>query len=263
MIWAPLTLIFGLAAGLVAGFFGIGGGIVFVPTYLEILSTFPGVHAPMQMAVATSQATIFCTMLLAVRKHRKYGGIQYKTAMRVGVGGIFGAIIGGYSNTVIDGNSLRFLFVGLIILVALKTFLYRHVEIERSNPHTPLKQSLAGVFIGAFAGFFGAGGGVLGVPYLLRYCNLKVHDAMATSSAIILITSSVATTTCALSGLSDPQDVPFSLGYLHYGIGALGFAGSLIGVQLGVSWARKVSRDKLIIALSVLLVVVALRVALR
>ena len=258
MIWVPLTLFFGLSAGLVAGFFGIGGGIVFVPTYLEILSRFPEVNAPMQMAVATSQATIFCTMILAVNKHRKYGGIKYKTAMRVGFGGIFGAIIGGYGNTVIDGNSLRFLFVGLIILVALKTFLYRHVEIERSNPHSPLKQALAGVFIGYCACCV-----VLGVPYLLKYCNLKVHDAMATSSAIIVITSAVATTTCALSGLSDPQKVPYSFGYLHYGIGALGFAGSLVGVQIGVSWARKVSRDKLIIALSVLLLVVALRVALR
>ena len=73
-----VSILLGIVTGLLAGLFGIGGGLVIVPT-LAILFRVQGVPADlvMLMAVATSLATIILTVIASVLAHHRLGSVVW------------------------------------------------------------------------------------------------------------------------------------------------------------------------------------------
>ena len=101
----------GFAAGLLAGFFGVGGGILFVPTLVALgLSQLD--------AEATSLLAILPTVAAGTWRQRHYGNIRWRTALVLGVTSIAGAAAGVQVATAIPENVLRRLFAVLLLGVA-------------------------------------------------------------------------------------------------------------------------------------------------
>jgi uncharacterized protein len=101
----------GFAAGLLAGFFGVGGGILFVPTLVALgLSQLD--------AEATSLLAILPTVAAGTWRQRHYGNIRWRTALVLGVTSIAGAAAGVQIATALPENVLRRLFALLLLGVA-------------------------------------------------------------------------------------------------------------------------------------------------
>lgn len=101
----------GFAAGLLAGFFGVGGGILFVPTLVALgLSQLD--------AEATSLLAILPTVAAGTWRQRHYGNIRWRTALVLGVTSIAGAAAGVQVATAIPEDVLRRLFAVLLLGVA-------------------------------------------------------------------------------------------------------------------------------------------------
>jgi uncharacterized protein len=101
----------GFAAGLLAGFFGVGGGILFVPTLVALgLSQLD--------AEATSLLAILPTVAAGTWRQRHYGNIRWRTALVLGVTSIAGAAVGVQIATALPENVLRRLFAVLLLGVA-------------------------------------------------------------------------------------------------------------------------------------------------
>ena len=106
-----LALSLGLAAGLLAGFFGVGGGILFVPTLVALgLSQLE--------AEATSLLAILPTVVAGTWRQRHYGNVRWRTALLLGVTSIAGAAAGVQVATALPEDTLRRLFAIFLLLVA-------------------------------------------------------------------------------------------------------------------------------------------------
>jgi uncharacterized membrane protein YfcA len=108
-----LAIGLGFAAGVVAGFFGVGGGILFVPTLLALgLSQIE--------AEATSLLAILPTVAVGAWRQSTYGNVRWRTALVIGVTSIAGAVAGVQIATSLPETTLRRLFAVLLLGVAVQ-----------------------------------------------------------------------------------------------------------------------------------------------
>ena len=106
-----LAIALGLVAGVVAGFFGVGGGILFVPTLVALgLSQIE--------AEATSLLAILPTVAVGAWRQTSYGNVRWRTALILGVASIAGAVAGVQTATALPEDTLRRLFALLLLGVA-------------------------------------------------------------------------------------------------------------------------------------------------
>ena len=106
-----LAIALGLAAGVLAGMFGVGGGILFVPTltYLGLSQ----LHAE-----ASSLLAIIPTVLVGIWRHNRYGNVRWKPALVIGVSSIAAAVGGAQVAESLPESTLRRLFAILLLLTA-------------------------------------------------------------------------------------------------------------------------------------------------
>lgn len=118
-----LALIFvGLIAGLVSAFFGIGGGLIYVP-FLNIFFNFE-IHS----AIATSLALILPTVIFGAFFHKKMGNVDLGAVKFIAPTGFVGAALGAIAAVLMPSSGLKILFAFLLIIVAIKLFLLKDYE---------------------------------------------------------------------------------------------------------------------------------------
>jgi uncharacterized protein len=106
-----LAILLGYAAGVLAGLFGVGGGILFVPTLLALGLT-------QLEAEATSLAAILPTVAAGTWRQHRYGNLDARAAILVGVASIPGVALGILAAQTLGDDMLRRLFGLLMLLVA-------------------------------------------------------------------------------------------------------------------------------------------------
>jgi hypothetical protein len=106
-----LGLLLGLAAGVLAGLFGVGGGVLFVPTLVLL-------GLGQLEAQATSLLAILPTVLAGASNQRRYGNLRIRTAAVVGIASIVGVEGGARIATSLDEETLRRLFAVFLLAVA-------------------------------------------------------------------------------------------------------------------------------------------------
>lgn len=111
-----LALALGLAAGVLAGLFGVGGGILFVPTLVLL-------GLGQLEAQATSLLAMLPTVAVGAWSQRRYGNLRARTALIVGLASIVGVEIGARAATELPEGTLRKLFAALLFAVAAQLVL--------------------------------------------------------------------------------------------------------------------------------------------
>jgi uncharacterized membrane protein YfcA len=106
-----LALLLGFAAGIVAGMFGVGGGLLFVPTLIAL-------GLGQVEAEATSLAAIIPTAVAGTWRQQQYGNIRWRAAIVIGVVSIVGVQGGVLAALALPEDVLRRLFGALILVVA-------------------------------------------------------------------------------------------------------------------------------------------------
>lgn len=106
-----IAILLGLAAGVLAGLFGVGGGILFVPTLL-------GLGLGQLDAEATSLLAILPTVLAGAWRQHGYGNVRWRTALVVGAVSVTGVQVGVLVATALPEHVLRRLFALLLLGVA-------------------------------------------------------------------------------------------------------------------------------------------------
>jgi uncharacterized membrane protein YfcA len=112
-MWAlALAALLGLAAGVLAGLFGVGGGILFVPTLTLVLG-LTQLHAE-----ASSLLAILPAAAAGVWRQREYGNVRWRVALLLGLGAIAGVEAGVQIAESLPEHALRRLFAVLMLAVA-------------------------------------------------------------------------------------------------------------------------------------------------
>ena len=102
----------GLVAGVFAGLFGVGGGILFVPT-LTLALGLDQLHAQ-----ATSLAAMLPVVAIGTWNQRRYGNVRLRPAIVLGLGGVAGVLAGGFLAESLPEQVLERLFGVLLLGVA-------------------------------------------------------------------------------------------------------------------------------------------------
>jgi uncharacterized membrane protein YfcA len=177
-------VLLGICTGFLAGLLGIGGGMIMVP-FISFFLSARGVapELSVKMAIATSMATIVFTSISSVRAHHKRGAVRWDLVRTLAPGIVAGSLIGSLGVfAVLKGAWLAILFALFVGFSAFQMFRNRKPKPSRQIPGA-VGSFGAGAGIGFVSGLVGAGGGFISVPFMI-WCNVAMHNAVATSAAL-------------------------------------------------------------------------------
>lgn len=175
----------GLAAGLLSGLFGVGGGTVIVPLLVLLL------HFDQRLAAGTSLAAIIPTATVGVVSYALHGSVAWIPALILAAGAVVGAQIGTWLLPRVSQTVLRWCFVGFLVVVIVSLFLVipsREAVLQLTWITVPGLVVL-GVVTGVLAGLLGVGGGVIVVPALMLLFGTSDLVAKGTSLLMMIPTA--------------------------------------------------------------------------
>ena len=250
----------GAVAGLLAGLFGVGGGLVIVPMLVFVLGR-EGV-APehlMHLALGTSMASIVFTSVASARAHHARGAVRWEIVRGVAPGIVAGTFAGTFLAARLATRPLKGFFVAFLCFVAWQMLTGRKPRPARELPGAAGMSGAGGV-IGAVSSLVGIGGGTLSVPFML-WCNVPAHHAVGTSAAIGFPIAVAGTAGYLVNGWGVPGLPPRSLGFVLLPALAGIVVASVLTAPLGARLAHGLPVERLKRAFALLLVLLAARMA--
>ncbi len=187
-------LVTGAVAGTMAGLFGVGGGIIVVPSLIFSFGLL-GLDQNLvtHMAIATSLACMVFTSLSSIWTHQKHGNVDWQSLKTLVPALLICSYLGVQTALLLSGALLQSILGVGLWLIALNMFRKR-VQSDEDTPFQPKAWTLlaGGGFIGFASSIFGIGGGVMMTPYLSKLgqnIRLCVGTAAACGFPIALMGS--------------------------------------------------------------------------
>jgi uncharacterized membrane protein YfcA len=257
---AAAILVGGVIAGLLAGLFGVGGGVIAVPVLYEvfrILGVPDAVH--MQLCIGTSLAIMAPTNIRSYLTHRATGAVLTDVVRQWTPGVVVGIAIGSLIATVAPSPVFKIAFIVMAGIIAGKLlFAQERWRLGDDLPTHPLAR-LYGLAVGLMASLTGVSGGSLCTMVLTLY-GKPIHQAVATSAGIVVPITLAGTLGYVLAGLPHQAQLPpLSIGF----VSLIGFAlmapVSSLAAPYGAKFAHTLSKRVLEIAFGLFLLAAALR----
>ena len=201
--------------GFMAGFFGIGGGLIMVPILFYLFSFADVEHAfVMHMAIGTSFSIIIPNSIISTMTHMKFKAVDFSIVRTFGVFVVIGVVLGTVFAVSLKTSGLILFFSIMTMIFAI----YFLIEKEKINP-VPRKINLIyRVICGFLSGFLsapmGIGGGVFNTP-IFKMFGYPINVAIGTSAAIGFLIALSGAIGFAISGTYLNINVPLSLGFIN------------------------------------------------
>ena len=274
---ALIIIVLGFVVGILSGMFGVGGGFLTTP-----LLMFYGI--PPTVAVASASTQIMGASVSGVMVHMRRGGVDLKMGGVMIVGGLAGSLAGAALFRILQNSgqidlaigALYVLLLGWIGALMLKDALTALKVVtpvgagERSRHHrwvaslplrwrfyqsglfiSPLAPLTLGFVAGMLTVLLGVGGGFILIPAMIYLLGMTARVVIGTSLVMILAVSAATTMVHAMTTRS--VDVVLA---------ALLLVGGVIGAQYGALLATRIKPDLLRLALAIIILLVAGRMAL-
>lgn len=250
----------GAVAGLLAGLFGVGGGVIAVPVLYEVfrlLGVPDAVH--MQLCIGTSLAIMAPTNIRSYLTHRATGAVLADVVRQWTPGVIVGIAVGAGIATVAPSPVFKIAFIVMAVIIGGKLLFGRESwRLGDELPRHPLAR-LYGLAVGLMASLTGVSGGSLATMVLTLY-GKPIHQAVATSAGIVVPITLAGTLGYIAAGLPHQAQLPpLSIGF----VSLIGFAlmapVSSITATYGARMAHALSRRALEIAFGLFLLAASLR----
>ena len=236
MIWFEYALT-GLFAGFMAGYLGIGGGLVLVPVLSWLFTRDPATaEVAVQMAVATSLATMLFTSLSSILAHHRRGTILWPLVRQMLPGLLIGALLGSIIADYIGNIALGKVFGVFALIVGVQILRASGQPGSRSLPGL-FPVTITGLGIGTLSSLLGIGGGSMTVPWLLWH-GQQIRQAIATAAACGYPIALAGTLGFVLLG---DHSSATTLGYVHLQALAGVALFSVLGAPLGVAGVHRSS----------------------
>jgi len=275
---ALLIVALGGLVGILSGMFGVGGGFLTTP-----LLIFYGIPPAVAVASATTQIT--GSSVSGVYAHARRGGVDFKMGGVMIAGGTAGSLVGAFLFRLLQASGQIDLVIGFLYVVLLGSIGMlmlrdavialgwvpapeaslekpRHVRWVAALPMrwrfyssglylSPLAPLALGFLAGILTVLLGVGGGFILVPAMIYLLGMAARVVVGTSLVMIIAVSAVTTMVHAMT----TQAVDIVLA-------ALLLVGGVIGAQYGAVLATRLRPDLLRLALSIIILLVALRMGL-
>ena len=204
-----------VVTGFMAGFFGIGGGLIMVPILFYIFN-FVGIEQAfiMHLALGTSFSIIIPTSIISTMTHMKFKAVDFSIVKTFGAFVAIGVVCGTVFAVSLKTSSLVLFFSIMTMIFSI----YFLTVKEKINP-TPRKINLIyRVVCGFLSGFLsapmGIAGGVINTP-VLKMFGYPIKVAIGCSAAVGFVIALIGAIGFAVSGSYLNINAPFSLGFVN------------------------------------------------
>jgi uncharacterized membrane protein YfcA len=243
-IWWLTYPLLGIFGGFVAGLFGVGGGLTLVPFMymLFVAQGFPAEHV-MHLALGTSMATIVFTSISSMRAHHAHGAVRWDIVRTMAPGLVLGTFGGSLVAGQVPTGPMTAIFVVIVYYASAQMML-------DFKPHAHRQmlggagRLIAGGLIGAISSLVAAGGGFLSVPFML-FCNVAIHNAVGTSSALGFPIAVAGAIGYIVAGWHDGSLPAYTFGYVYLPAFVGIVAMSILMAPVGARLAHKLPVKKL------------------
>jgi len=237
-------LLTGILGGFLAGFLGIGGGILYIFILPIFLSQF-GIEGR-ELVRYTIANSIFCTLIASISGNiaqLRFRRFYKREVFLVGAFGIISSLVTlklivfseWFSKELFD-----VILVMLLVFILVQTLrkASRKFKFVREVVFDFKKLSLAGLSGGFIAGVTGLGGGAIIVPLLNLGLKMNIKKAKSISLGVLFITSAVISMYYSLAD-PNPNGIPLHMGYLIIPVVVPISIGVLVFTPVGVWISRK------------------------
>ncbi|MGH8851118.1 MAG: sulfite exporter TauE/SafE family protein [Casimicrobiaceae bacterium] len=252
----PIFLAIGGVVGFIAGLLGIGGGMTMIPLLTLIFAHqhFPPEHI-LHIAVATSLATIVFTSIASVRAHHAHDAVVWPIFWKLGPGILAGSLLGPQIVSGLSTAALSGIFATFAAFTATRLLRDSKPKRIRELPG-PVGMFGVGGALGTLSSMVGAGGAFISVPFMTA-CNVRIHNAVATSAALGLPIAAAGTAGYLIAGLRQTGMPPYTVGYLNLPALFAIASASMLAAPAGARMAHRWPVGRLRRAFAVLLYCIA------
>ena len=204
-----------VVVGFMAGFFGIGGGLIMVPILFYIFS-FVGIEQAfiMHLAIGTSFSIIIPTSIISTMTHMKFKAVDFSIVKTFGAFVAIGVVLGTIFAVSLKTSSLVLFFSIMTMFFAI----YFLMAKEKANPTPREIKLIYRVICGFLSGFLsapmGIAGGVINTP-ILKMFGYPIKVAIGSSAAVGFLIALIGAIGFAVSGSYLNINVPLSLGFVN------------------------------------------------
>lgn len=256
--WWPAYLVLGSLVGFLAGLLGVGGGAMTVPILVMLFTAqnFPQEHV-LHLALGTALACIVFTSASSLRAHHAHAAVNWQIIRRfapgIAVGTLLGSLVAGSFPT----RLLTMIFVVFIFYAASEILANRKPKSNRQLPGV-IGLTTVGLGIGVASSLVAAGGAFLTIPFM-TWCNVKLHEAIGTSSALGFAIAIPGAIGYMITGWHAAPLPPGALGFVYLPALAFFVIGSMFFAPLGARTAHRLPVKKLRRIFAVVLYALALK----
>jgi uncharacterized membrane protein YfcA len=245
-----LTLLAGVATGVMSGIFGVGGAVLSTPAIRAL-----GCSAA--LAVGTTLPSIFPGAVAGFLRYRHQDIIDWAVVRAAVPAGMVGSVVGAQIAHLLPGDGHPLMILTAVLLVVSAVSLIRQREARPGDPVAPprtrpgLRAGGAGSAAGLMSGLLGIGGGVIMVPLFRAQLGLPMRRAIATSLTCVGLLALPGTLIHSLNGAIDWR---FAL-WLSIGV--------VPGARLGAGIAMRTGERRLRLVFGWFLLLIAVYYGLR
>ncbi|HEY31999.1 MAG TPA: sulfite exporter TauE/SafE family protein [Dehalococcoidia bacterium] len=233
-----------LATGAVTGFagslLGLGGAFIMTPVQYAIYSDM-GIPTDIaiKLAFGTNMLVIFPTAISGTWRYHRQGAVFWQAAVIMGGCSLAGSLAGATLATNLPGEALKITFGAIIIVSGIRMLTAKQPDIEEAPVTNRWLWGVWALFMSFAAGLLGMGGGVLAIPIMTLILRFKIHNAVATSLAMMILTSIGGIIGYISNGIGAPDLPVYSFGYVNLQAWLLLAVPSIVMAQIGATIARR------------------------
>lgn len=235
-------IIAGIGAGFLSTFFGVGGGMIVVPSLFLL---YP--NLPHQVILSSSLGMIFLNSINNTHKNYKSGKVSkvWKMIINMGAFAICGAIISANLTNNLDPKWIKGVFAFILLFTAVRNLLSEQkgqsnssIDFKSLNKYFSTKVSLIGFTGGIITGLTGLGGGVGLIPLLVLVFQIPFHFIPVITNGVMIFGSLSGLVSYFSFEVTNSFIAPnpfqeFQFGYVNFGISLVLFFGATIGAWVG------------------------------
>ncbi len=233
-----LFIVIGCGVGFLAGFFGIGGGLLIVP--LLIFSyNYSGIPPSVQthLAMGTSLLVIIFTSLMSAHQHHKQHTVYWRAVFAIGLSSGLTAFVTAGLAIGLAGRYLRIVFALVVIAAGILMLTESEAESKKKLAFLSRPSTLGLIGIGLASGVVsalaGVGGGVITIPMMYYLLRMPLKLTIGTSSATVIITAIFSVAGYIFSGIGHADLPAWSLGLVDLQRGGALIIGTLLWARVG------------------------------
>lgn len=238
-----ILFLLGSLGAFVAGFLGVGGGIIYIPILDYFLSKL-GLQEDVLVKgiLANSLFVIIFSGLVASYKQYRIQNFHPKEILYTAIPGVFSALLMTYlikNGTWYSKEAFTYVFIGMLLIIIVRMFTSKAIPADQNlYKFKPAQLSATGFFAGFVTALSGLGGGVIMSPVFTDVLKMDIKKASSVSNGVIPFFA-IAIGIYNLSAKAPELHSGWQVGFIVLPIVAPMILATFIFAPIGVQYAQK------------------------